>query len=157
MWLYLRHHQNFKLQWNFNATTSTPLSKPLECNTTANTPSLELPNCIATTSTLSSRLPNYNIAFTNGSKNCMQFHGTWKCKESKYLKFSSSLGPFNLININSNSLKQKFHMQKLWKFMCIKRIMQKYDQEVDCEVETIKSKWNLRVLFLKQSLIPPTN
>jgi hypothetical protein len=37
----------------------------------------------------------------------MQLHGTQKCKESKYLEISNSLGPFNFMNINSNSLKQK--------------------------------------------------
>jgi hypothetical protein len=119
-----------------------PLSKPFDYNTTATTPSLELPNCNTTTSTLSLRFPDYNITSANGSKNYMQLHGTRKCKESKYLEISNSLGPLNFININSNSLKQKFHMQKVWRLMCMKRIMQKNDQEVevDFKVEMVESK-----------------
>ncbi len=100
-----------------------PLLKPLDYNTIAITPSLELPNCITTTSTLSSWLHDYNITYTNGSRNYMQLHGTQKCKESKYLEISSSLGPLNLININFDSLEQNFHMQKVWILMCMKRIM----------------------------------
>ncbi len=117
-----------------------PLSKPFDYNTTTNT-SLELPNYNTTISTLSLGLPNYNIASTNGSKNYMQLHGTQKCKESKYLEISNSLGPFNFMNINSNSLKQKIHMQKVWRLMHMKRIMQKNDQEVevDYKVETAES------------------
>jgi len=119
-----------------------PLSKPLDYNTTVNTPSLELPNCNTTTSTLSLGLLDYNIAFANGSKNCMQLHGTQKCKESMYLEISNSLGPLNFLNINSDSLKQKFHMQNFWRFMCMKRIMQKNDQEieVDYKIKTVESK-----------------
>lgn len=142
MQLYLRHRQNFKLRWNCNTTASMPLSKPLDYNTTTNTPSLEPPNCNTTMSTLSLRLLDCNIAFANGSKNCMQLHGTKKCKESMYLEISNSLGPLNFLNITLDSLKKKFHMQKVWRLMRMKRIMQKNDQEieVDYKAKMVESK-----------------
>jgi len=78
-------------------TTSTTSIKHLDYNATTNTPLLELSNCNVTSNMPSFGLADYNITFANGLEKCKNYHGTQKCKESKYLEISSSLGLVNFI------------------------------------------------------------
>jgi hypothetical protein len=76
---------------------STPSIELLDCNSTTNTPLLELFDYNVILSLPWLGLPDYNITFANGSKKCEHCHGTQKCRESKYLEISSSIGLDNFI------------------------------------------------------------
>jgi hypothetical protein len=93
---------------NCNAIARTPSPKLLGYNMTTRMPLLKLPNYNVTTCTPSPKSFNYNIASANGSKICFKKNHTQKCRESRYLNISSSLGSLNFININSDSITQNF-------------------------------------------------
>jgi hypothetical protein len=91
---------------NYNTIAKTPSLELPNYKTIARMPSPELPTCNATTHTPSPEFSDYSIASANGSRKCKQLLSTQKCKESRFLKISSSLSSLNFININSNSITQ---------------------------------------------------